>query len=50
MFEKTKNYLRVAPVKTISLYGDSYRCGHFYSKIKHCQGKHRGYLSDTSAA
>jgi len=22
----------------------------FFSKTKHCQGKHRGYLSDSSAA
>ena len=30
MFEKTKNYLRVVSVKIISLYGDSYRCEHFF--------------------
>ena len=30
----------------IPLFGSTYCCEQFFSKIKHCKGKQRGHLSD----
>ena len=33
-------------LKTISLFGSTYCCEQFFSKMKYCKGKQRGQLSD----
>jgi len=32
-----------------SLFGSTYRCEQFLEKMKHCKGKKRGQLADSSA-
>ena len=48
-----KNYVRGKhqnlvnhALKTISLFGSTYCCKQFFSKMKYCKGKQRGQLSD----